>query len=156
MAKSNLIDSNLALHMHLTLTLSSAHVKFDVWTGPKTQASKVLKHFTIVKDVFFYPQELLQLISSEQVLVITGETGCGKTTQVWTVVLVHNYASYSSLVNVLGVSLYNVYGFFLRVVVCSKHCLLQIIIFLSGRTVYTGWCYWTRAWIIVSNHLHTT
>lgn len=98
----------------------------------------MLKHFTIVKDVFFYPQELLQLISSEQVLVITGETGCGKTTQVWTVVLVHNYASYSSLVNVLGVSLYNVYGFFLRVVVCSKHCLLQIIIFLSGRTVYTG------------------
>ena len=32
-----------------------------------------------------------------------------------------SFASYSSLVNVLGVSLYNVYGFFLRVVVCSKH-----------------------------------
>ena len=51
----------------------------------KTQAGKVLKHFTIVKDVFFILQELLQLINSEQVLVISGETGCGKTTQVWTV-----------------------------------------------------------------------
>ena len=30
-----------ALHMHLTLSLSSAHVKFDVWTGPKS------KHFEI-------------------------------------------------------------------------------------------------------------
>ena len=34
---------------------------------------------------FFILQELLQLINSEQVLVISGETGCGKTTQVWTV-----------------------------------------------------------------------
>lgn len=30
----------------------------------------------------FVPNELLQLINSEQVLVISGETGCGKTTQV--------------------------------------------------------------------------
>ena len=28
--QSNLSDSNVALHMHLTLALSSAHVKFDV------------------------------------------------------------------------------------------------------------------------------
>ena len=28
--QSNLIDSNVAPHMHLTRTLSSAHVKFDV------------------------------------------------------------------------------------------------------------------------------
>ena len=28
--QSNLIDSNVALHMHLTLELSSAHVRFDV------------------------------------------------------------------------------------------------------------------------------
>ena len=28
--QSNLIDSNAALHMHLTLVLCSAHVKFDV------------------------------------------------------------------------------------------------------------------------------
>ena len=28
--RSNLIDSNVALHMHLTLELSSAHVRFDV------------------------------------------------------------------------------------------------------------------------------
>ena len=39
--QSDLIDSNVALHMHLTLALSSAHVKFDVWTGPKS------KHFDI-------------------------------------------------------------------------------------------------------------
>ena len=34
-------NSNVALHMHLTLSLSSAHVKFDVWTGRKS------KHFDI-------------------------------------------------------------------------------------------------------------
>ena len=39
--QSNLIDSNVALHMHLTLSLSSTHVKLDVWTGPKS------KHFDI-------------------------------------------------------------------------------------------------------------
>ena len=36
-----------------------------------------------------------------------------------------SFASYSSLVFFGGVSLYNVYGFFLRVVGCSKHWLLQ-------------------------------
>ena len=39
--QSNLIDSNVAFHMHLTLSLSSAQVKFDVWTWPKS------KHFDI-------------------------------------------------------------------------------------------------------------
>lgn len=32
--QSNLLDSNVALHMHLTLALSSAHVKYDVQTDP--------------------------------------------------------------------------------------------------------------------------
>ena len=31
----NLIDSNVALHMHLTLALSLAQVKFDIWNQPK-------------------------------------------------------------------------------------------------------------------------
>ena len=35
--QSNLIDSNVALHMHLTLELSSAHVNF----APATQASEI-------------------------------------------------------------------------------------------------------------------
>lgn len=30
----------------------------------------------------FHPQELVELISSNRVLVVSGETGCGKTTQV--------------------------------------------------------------------------
>ena len=34
---SNLIDSNVAFHMQLTLELYSAHVKCDVWTGPMFQ-----------------------------------------------------------------------------------------------------------------------
>ena len=38
--QSNLIDSNVAPHMHLSRTLSSAHVKFDVWTGSKTSSVK--------------------------------------------------------------------------------------------------------------------
>ena len=46
-----------------------------------------------------------------------------------------SFPSYSSVVNVLGVSLYNVYGVFLRVVVCSKH---TGYMYFSGRTVYTG------------------
>ena len=33
---SNLIDSNVAFHMHLILEFNSAHVKCDVWTGPKS------------------------------------------------------------------------------------------------------------------------
>lgn len=32
---SNLIDSNVAFHMHLILELSLPHVKCDVWSGPK-------------------------------------------------------------------------------------------------------------------------
>ena len=48
--QSNLIDSNVALHMHLTLSLSSAHVKFAVWTGHKT------KHFDITISLICAPQ----------------------------------------------------------------------------------------------------
>ena len=48
--QSNLIDSNVALHMHLTLALSSAHVKFDFWTRPKS------KHFDITISLICAPQ----------------------------------------------------------------------------------------------------
>ena len=48
--QSNLIDSNVALHMHLTLSLSSGHVKFAVWTGPKS------KHFDITISFICAPQ----------------------------------------------------------------------------------------------------
>lgn len=86
---------------------------------------EVLKHFTIiVKDVsFFILQELLQLINSEQVLVISGETGCGKTTQVWTVVLAHML--HIDLRSMFWGCPYTIYMVFLRVVVWCKHWLLQ-------------------------------
>ena len=48
--QSNLIDSNVALHMHLTLSLSSGHVKLAVWTGPKS------KHFDITISFICAPQ----------------------------------------------------------------------------------------------------
>ena len=67
----------------------------------------------------FILQELLQLINSEQVLVISGETGCGKTTQVWTVVFAHML--HIHLWSLFWGCPYTVYMVFLRVVVCSKH-----------------------------------
>ena len=48
--QSNLIDSNATLHMHLTVALSSAHVKFNVWTGPNS------KHFDNTISLICAPQ----------------------------------------------------------------------------------------------------
>ena len=142
-----------------------AHPKYHAYLGSckdgsqinKTQAGKVWNHFAIVKDAFFLSFRSYfssSTLSKCWLSVVRQAVEKQLRSGLYSF---SSFASYSSLVNVLGVSLYNVYGFFLRVVVCSKHWLLQwLYIFLSGRTVYTGWCYWTRSWIIVSNHLHTT
>ena len=143
---------------------SFAHPKYHTWVLArmalkinKTQAGKVWNHFAIVKDAFFLSFRSYfssSTLSKCWLSVVRQAVEKQLRSGLYNF---SSFASYSSLVNVLGVSLYNVYGFFLRVVVCSKHWLLQwLYIFLSGRTVYTGWCYWTRSWIIVSNHLHTT
>ena len=91
----------------------------------KTQAGKVWNHFAIVKDAFFLSFRSYfssSTLSKCWLSVVRQAVEKQLRSGLYSF---SSFASYSSLVNVLGVSLYNVYGFFLRFVGCSKHWLLQ-------------------------------